>query len=133
MHQQRLRDSAATVIRISDWLESAVCCIATFYQHLYTYRKVCTYCYSISNPALYVAYIKTRCHYVHFGSSEGFEICEECETIIPRFQSIDQCLECHYAISDLVEYLDDSQERPYDRATPTNLIISVREYNGIAA
>lgn len=121
---------ALTVVRINEWLESAVCTVSSFFEHIVTNRVICTYCYIRSDQIERESYVYTTLHYIHIGQGSLFETCEECGLVIPNVQEPSSCLSCHVALNDFVEYLHHTYDRPYDSSDPTVLLISVcRDYS----
>lgn len=110
--------------QVSEWLNTALCCIALFRQHRISKRIVCDECFGDEDPISQNLYEDVSRHYVHIGSGELFEVCQECDISIPRTRISNQCLVCRIALSDFEEYLRYSRDRPFDQDEPTVIAIA---------
>lgn len=110
--------------QLSEWLNSALCCISLFRQHRINKNIACDECFGDKDPISQSLYEDISRHYVHIGPGELFETCQECDTSIPRTRISNQCLICRIALSDFEEYLLYSRDRPYDQDEPTVILIT---------
>lgn len=111
--------------RVNEWLSTSLCCVALFYQHRENSQIICDECYADSDPLSQNYYVSVSRHYVHIGHGELFETCQACDAVLPRNRISNDCLTCRIALTDFIEYLQFSRDRPYDCDEPTILMIAV--------
>lgn len=113
-----------TESRVSEWLSTSLCCISLFRQHRINKRIVCDDCFGDEDAVSQSSYVNVSRHYLHIGTGELFETCQECNATIPRSRSSNTCLTCRIVLSDFEEYLCHSHDRPFDNQEPTVVVIA---------
>lgn len=111
---------------IDAWLNTALCCTASFRVHQINNDIVCHECYLTESPRVGESYDSVSRHYIHIGYAERFEACSLCNVILPLNRPVSNCLVCRFAVDNFKEYLRRSQDRPFDSPEPT--IISISQY-----
>lgn len=119
--------------RVNEWLDTSLCCIVSFYQHRVNNRVLCDECYNDNDFPSNHLYENVSRHYVHIGHGELFETCYQCDVILPRNRAARDCITCRTALNDFIEYLQYSNDRPYDCDEPTVLMISTIRHQHIAS
>lgn len=105
------------------WLNTAVCCRASFHLHRINRAIICAECYACKSAYDRSFYDSVIRHYIHIGPAVLFEECRHCRVIIPQLHTIQYCPVCPVVIQDFLEYLDHSGDTPYLDLEPTILAI----------
>lgn len=113
-----------TESHVDAWINTALCCIASFRQDRPNNHIICRDCCSNEIPSVRDLYENVSRHYLHIGHGELFETCRGCNCVIPRSRLANDCLVCRVALNDFREYLHHSRDRPFDSVEPTIIVIS---------
>lgn len=120
----RRADNIFSENHIDAWLNTALCCSASFRVHRINNDIVCHECYITEVPEIEGPHDSISRHYIHIGYNERFEACSLCNAILSRNRPVSNCLVCRFAVDNFKEYLRRSQDRPFDSDEPTIISIS---------
>lgn len=110
--------------RVDEWINTSLCCTASFRRHRVNRNIVCHDCYSGTHLPPRGIYENVTRHYLHIGNGERFEICHMCDATIPRVRVSNNCIVCRAVATDFVRYLHHSHDRPFDSLEPTIIAIT---------
>jgi len=109
----------------SAWLNTALCATAIYYSSVNNSNKVCHVCYAdVLDYQEQRSYELIARHYLHIGYEERFEICSACDAVIPFTRPHSECYTCRTLRDDFGDYLQGSEDDPYNSDESTIITIS---------
>lgn len=110
-----------------NWIHTARCCIALFFQHRVTNQIICDECQSDLPPYEETDYDRVSRHYIHISGpaqAPQIELCHTCRRPIPFSRIPSLCPVCHDVLDDFLRYLQHANDRPFDSNEATIIAIN---------
>ena len=104
-----------------NWIDTAVCVTESVYSHRGFELQLCSECARILFPRDWEEFQVIHRHYIHIGYRACITECTECDVILNTTSPVQDCYRCHLSIALFVQYLEETDDDPYNDSGPTIL------------
>lgn len=106
-----------------NWIDTAVCVTESIYCYRGFELQFCSECLRNTFPRDWEEARTVHRHYIHIGYRACITECTECYVIINTVLPTRDCYQCHLSLALFIEYLEETDDDPYNDPEPTILEI----------